>query len=621
MTARQSQGSGPSYLTVWALSQFTVLVHFVFMAVAGWFVQSIYHRKFSWWAFFLGLGISLGGLLGAWHLTLGPKPTPAILNHFLLWTTTLSSVALGGFVTAWSGKRVGMWESYGIWSLAVLLAYLHLRFGIGHLLSAEPDFDIRSMYFATPQAPGPHLFGPMWDRLFALWATAAFLVRLAGGSVAYIIFGEEGRFDGGLSFEWMVARKQLAGRTGAISITAMVAGLGVALGVAALISVTAVMTGYQEDVRDKILSTNAHLVVQKYGIDFTEHQKIKNSILQHPKVAAGTPFTFNEAMLSDGQLGFGVLVKGVDPLTARGVTAIEDNLCQDLTGTDNHCKKRWSTRSTGRLQKLLAPKDHIESMIVGYKLLQKLDKKVGDKVYLTTPVGIAGVRSSAPKRLTFRIGGAFRSGMHEFDSKLLYVDLAAAQKLIGTGKAVSGVEFRITEPERVEVIGPQVLKSIGGYPYRIIDWRELNSGIFTALALQKLAMFLVLCSIVLVAAFNIASTLFMSVVEKSREIGVMKSMGAKDSSIMRIFVIEGWCVGLVGTFLGVALGLGLCLVLANLQLDIAADVYMVNSLKVRVDPLEVFGIVGAAVLIAHLATLYPALNAAKQSPVDAMRYD
>ncbi len=189
------------------------------------------------------------------------------------------------------------------------------------------------------------------------------------------------------------------------------------------------------------------------------------------------------------------------------------------------------------------------------------------------------------------------------------------------GRSVSGVELRLIDPERVESAATKVLRAVGRYPYRTLDWRELNQGIFRALFLQKLAFYSILVMIIVVAAFNIASTLFMTVIEKSREIGVMKSMGARDSSIMKIFVLEGWIVGLIGTACGLALGIGVAVALSQLKLHIAADVYMVDSLTVRLRPFEMVLTAAAAFIISHLATVYPALRAAGQNPVDAMRYD
>jgi lipoprotein-releasing system permease protein len=185
---------------------------------------------------------------------------------------------------------------------------------------------------------------------------------------------------------------------------------------------------------------------------------------------------------------------------------------------------------------------------------------------------------------------------------------------------VSGVEFKVTDPERVDITAKAALRLLGRYPYRSLDWRELNSGIFTALNLQKIVMFLVLTFIVIVAAFNIASTLFMAVVERAHEIAVLKSMGARDASIMKIFVIQGWVIGGLGTILGVIIGLAVCALLAEVDIGIAADVYMVESLRVRVWPLEILLVVIATLVIAHLASIYPALKAARQRPIDAMRY-
>jgi lipoprotein-releasing system permease protein len=201
------------------------------------------------------------------------------------------------------------------------------------------------------------------------------------------------------------------------------------------------------------------------------------------------------------------------------------------------------------------------------------------------------------------------------------MDLGAAQRLLGLGEAVSGVELRLADPDRVEEIGRRVLRAVGSYPYRTTDWRSLNAPIFKALNMQKIVMFLVLALIVVVGAFNIASTLFMAVVEKAREIAVMKSMGARDGAVMKIFVIQGWVVAGIGTVLGLLLGLGVCGVIEELSIGIAADVYMVEKLTVRLWPGEILMTIFATLAISHLATLHPALRAARQRPVDAMRYE
>ncbi|RYF05807.1 MAG: ABC transporter permease, partial [Deltaproteobacteria bacterium] len=243
----------------------------------------------------------------------------------------------------------------------------------------------------------------------------------------------------------------------------------------------------------------------------------------------------------------------------------------------------------------------------------------GDVVVLTVPSGSSGGQTMAPRRLAVRVAGSFRSGMYDFDARLVYLRLDTAQQLLGLGDTVSGLELRLEAPQKVEKLALEVYRAVGRYPYTTRGWKEMNAPLFTALRLQKVVMFLVLCCIVVVASFNIASTLFMAVVERARDIAVLKSMGARDPHIMKIFMLQGLWVGLCGTLLGTALGLAVALALGQIDLSIAADVYMVESLRVRIAPLEVAMVVGAALVIAHLATLYPALRAAQQHPAEVMR--
>jgi lipoprotein-releasing system permease protein len=203
----------------------------------------------------------------------------------------------------------------------------------------------------------------------------------------------------------------------------------------------------------------------------------------------------------------------------------------------------------------------------------------------------------------------------------VYLELDAARDFLGMKQDVSGIEVRVDEPEQVERVTPLVYAAIGKWPYRTVDWREMNAGIFAALRVQKIMFFLLLTFIVIVAAFNIASTLFMVVLEKSHEIAILKSLGARDSSIMKIFVYQGFLVGGLGTTLGVLLGLGLCELVSRLEIQIAPDVYWVERLTVDVQPLEVALVAVAAIIISHLATLQPALRAARLPPVEAMRLE
>ncbi len=602
-------------LVGWAGLQLLLFLLLVLQMLGLGVVTAIVKRRFSWGAFAVGLGSMTIGIAVISAIVFVDSPGLYGWREMTLWGGSMGVMMVSGFLIGRVGRRVGFWECEAVTVILVTVVFIHLFKGWHIIFGVGPGDTESYLEFYASIQPGVRLLGSMWDRMLVLGAVTGFLLSVFGGSIAFLFYSEEGKLDVAFDFEWFISVRHLFGHR--VSFTAVVAVLGVALGVASLVAVTAVMSGYQEDIQTKILSTNAHFVIQKYGIDFTQYDEVASAGLEHSQVEAATPFTFNEAMLATGDRGIGVLLKGVFPESAGTVTGIEDNLCRsiDVDGTCVHFDD-----DAVHLPELLAERNGVPSLIVGSELFKTIGLPVGSRVTLTTPVGIAGARGNAPRRLDFNLTGAFRSGMHDFDARLLYLDVRSSQRLMGLNGAVNGVEFRIKDPEAVDVVAREVLRTVGSYPYRTLVWRELNAGIFTALKLQKIVMFLVLTFIIVVAAFNIASTLFMAVVEKAREIAVLKSMGGRDASIMKIFVLEGWIVGGIGTGLGVFLGLLVCLLLGQLELEIAADVYMVESLQVRVNVLEVAVTAMAALIISHLATLYPALKAARERPVDAMRY-
>jgi len=607
-------------LARWLLAQAAQFVILIGQMLLVGVALAIARRQFRYRAFFAGLAVLIFGVAALAALLFVDPFNLASRRQPVLWTGTLVLATLAGFVTGKVGRRVGFWESYLAVLVATALFAIHLAKG-WHVLFGFGPGQLETWSLVPDLSIGVRYLGPMWDRTVALVAVASFLLTVFGGSLAFLFFSDTRRLDARFDLEWFIGFRHLTreGR-GIVSLTALVAVIGIALGVGALVAVTAVMSGYQEDVQEKLLTVNPHLVLQKYGIDFSEYADVEKKAAAVPGVLATTPYTFNEAMLSDGEQGRGVLIKGIDPTRAGRVTRVEQDLCESVPSA-GHCAYFPPAEREGKLAALLRPSDGIPGLVLGAELYRKLGLPMGSLVLLTTPIGIAAARNNTPKRMEFRITGAFRCGMHEFDARLAYLDLAASQQLMGMGDTVNGVEVRVADPNTVDVLSVKVLRAIGRYPYHSQDWRELNSSIFMALNLQKIVMFLVLTFIVIVASFNIASTLFMAVVERAREIAVLKSMGARDTSIMKIFVLQGWVVGGLGTLLGVIVGLALCAGLSELSLSIAADVYMVESLKVRVWPLEVLLTVVATLVIAHLATIYPALKAARQRPVDAMRYE
>jgi lipoprotein-releasing system permease protein len=606
-------------LLAWGAWQFlTAIYGLVWMLLIG-VVAEIVTRRFRWRAFAMGTLFMAAGVTGT---TMAIQVDP---NRFgdnaviLTWSAALVVAAITGCIIARLSRGIGYWESYLAMLVCLGAGYVQLRWGFHNLAMRLTGQQPSYVELFAGIEPGHRMLGDLWLALLIMWAAIGHTLMVFGGSLVFLVYGEDGVADFSFGYERFMALRQLSSqRKGLVSVTAIVAILGVAVGVAALVAVTAVMSGYQDDIQARILSTNAHLVVQKYGVDFSEHAKVAEIAREVPEVIASTPFVFNEASFSYGEHGLGVLLKGVVPETAGDVTEVTRNLCERVEA--GRCVP-FAEPSAAHFVHMLRPDDGVPGIVVGLELFKRQGMAIGDLVTLTTPVSLANVRNTAPKRMQFRVTGVFRSGMHEFDSRLTYLELEASQELLGLGHSVSGVELKLTDPQRVEAIASKVLRAVGRYPYRTLDWRELNQGIFRALFLQKTVFYSILVNIIVVAAFNIASTLFMTVIEKAREIGVLKSMGASDASIMKIFVIEGWIVGLVGTAIGLALGIGVAVALSQLKLQIAADVYMVDSLTVRLRPLEIVLTAFAAFVISHLATIYPAMRAAKQRPVDAMRYD
>ncbi|MCK5797601.1 MAG: ABC transporter permease [Deltaproteobacteria bacterium] len=396
--------------------------------------------------------------------------------------------------------------------------------------------------------------------------------------------------------------------------------VGLAIGVSILIWVLSVTSGFQQEFRQKVLGVNAHILVLKYGIDFSEYRKVMHQCEAVPGVVAAAPFVFNEMMLARGNRLSGVLVKGVDPLRVGKVLDLPKYIVspKKTTAKDLPRLLRSSVDAKGGGE---AP-----GVIIGRELARKLDAKVGDPVRLISPLSgldAAGWSASSelPRSRDFRVAAIFFSGFDEYDKRLIYLHVRDAQGFFDQGDVVTGVEMKIKDVFRARPLAKEIAEVLGGAPYRTVDWSELNHNLFTALAIQKLFLEIVIGIIVVVAAFNVLAALAVLVIRKTREISVLKSLGMSSGGVARIFQSAGIIVWFVGTSLGLLWGYLGCLVLRKYGFPLDPKVYLIRELPVKMDPREFLITAGFALVVCILATLYPAIRAAKMNPVEGLRYE
>jgi lipoprotein-releasing system permease protein len=414
---------------------------------------------------------------------------------------------------------------------------------------------------------------------------------------------------------------------------------GVALGVWALTVVLSVMSGFEADLKRKILGQTAHGILLTYGQDeFGDWRSVRAQALGTRGVVGATPFLYNEVMLANGQNLTGAVVKGIDVETIGSVTdlptSVEEGRLEWLTapGEIPASPRRPPTHDApgsdpgerspapGRGAEPAPPPGRaLPGLVIGRELAASLRVFVGDQVNVISPFGDLGPGGPQPKARPFRVAAIFYSGMYEYDSKFAYMDLPEAQRFFGAGESVTGLELKVADVDQARTVLQRLLFDLGGWPYRAKDWGELNRSLFSALQMEKVVMAVILGFIVLVATFTIVSTLIMLVLEKTREIAVLKSMGAGVPSVMKIFVLEGVVIGAIGTLFGLILGYGSCLLIDRVGIPLDPEVYYIDNLPVLIEPAQ-FGLVAlAALVLSYLATIYPATKAARLHPVDGLR--
>jgi lipoprotein-releasing system permease protein len=492
-----------------------------------------------------------------------------------------------------------------------------------------------------------------------------------------------------------------------VSVITFIAVGGVALGVAALLAVMSITSGFQEEFRNKVLGVNAHVLVMKYGLDFEAYRGVVDRAREMPEVAGAAPFLINEMLIGREDRTTAVLVKGIDPELMPTVLDLPSQMVQgtlhglrvagaappvrpeDLMASP---EPEWDwlnelaigaespdeplpdpiqvnvepepdvvelpevsvptpEQAEGAIAELddepelpaddlldqyfqeeqivleETPTEELPGMIVGGLLARNLGIGVGDRVRLVSPLAgldtsmFQGNGASTPRSGEFRVIGIFEAGFQEYDSRLVYVDLYAAQRLFDHGDSVTGVEIRLHDLEEAPTVARRLERVLGGGPYHTMDWQELNRNLFTALTIQKVMLSLVIGAIILVAAFNVIATLIMVVLEKKREIAILKAMGARSFGVLLIFMVQGLLIGVVGTILGVVLGGGVVWYLERFEFPLDPHVYLIDHLPVRSSAAELITTVAVALGICMLATVIPSAWAARLLPADGVRYE
>ena len=420
-----------------------------------------------------------------------------------------------------------------------------------------------------------------------------------------------------MSFELFVGLRYLRARRkqALISVVTFISITGVTLGVMAMMVVLAVMTGFGADIKSKILGANAHIRVMSRTGQIDQHEEVMKKIEAVEGVEATAPFIYSQVMLRQGSLVSGAVLRGIDPSRAGRVVDLE----KSVKDTDLRALARPINSQTRAKEGREAP----PGIILGKELSRLLAAYPGDEVYVISPFGgsLTPIGGRIPHMKKFRVAGLFDSGMYDYDTSFAYVSIESAQQFLRIGQSVHGIEVKVDDIYSVDKISGAVLESLGT-AYWAQDWMQMNKNFFSALKLEKVVMFIILVLIILVAAFNIISTLIMMVMEKTKDIAILKSMGASSKSIMKIFMLDGLVIGSIGTTLGIIGGSVVCFLLKRYEfIKLPSDVYYISTLPVRVQVADVALIALSAIAISFLATLYPSYQASRLDPAAAIRYE